>query len=86
MLQVVSKYIEEKTVIDDRRHTTITTEGEVVLNMVMSLSKANLYRKCLDQAKTKNIHHIPSYVWFLLQFWPSAKNSCKDFSVCTRTG
>ena len=47
--------------------------------MAMTLSYANLYRKCVAQAKPKNIHHIPSYGWFLLQFWPSTKTAANVF-------
>ena len=47
--------------------------------MAMTLSYANLYRKCVGRAKTKNIHQIPSYGWFLLQFWPSTKTAANVF-------
>lgn len=77
---VVSNHIEELTAVDDRRHNTIVQnengEDEVVVNMAMALSYADLYRECVKKAAEKGIAS-PTYSWFLMQFWPSNKTTSK---------
>ena len=51
--------MKEKTIINDRRHATII-KGEAVVNMAMSLSYANLYRKYDAHTENKNIENISS--------------------------
>ena len=51
--------MKEKTAINDRHHTTII-KGEVIVNMAMSLSYANLYKKYVAHTANKNIEKISS--------------------------
>ena len=37
---IVQKEIDEKTAVDDRRHTSMTNTGNVIVNMAMALSRA----------------------------------------------
>ena len=70
--------INNKTAVDDRRHNNVDEEGNLVVNMAMALSYRDLYRTCVTKAKNAGDAdspiQIPTYTWFLLQFWP-----------CTRT-
>ena len=54
--------------MDDRRHAGV--EGDtVVLNMAIASSHASIYGECVEKAGQSGIE-VPSYTWFLLQFWP----------------
>ena len=44
----VQKEIDEKTTVDDRRHTGMTNAGNVIVNMTLSYS--DLYRTCVYKA------------------------------------
>ena len=66
---IVDCEIREKTAIDDRRHGNCGGEGDIVTNMALALSYADLYRTCVSKA-TYDVP-IPSYDWFLLQYWPT---------------
>ena len=54
-----------------------TRENEVVVNMALALSYADMYRTCLRLAEEKGITAYPSYQWFLMQFWPTNKSTSK---------
>ena len=47
--------------------------------MAVATSYANIYRNCVQLEKTRGIDddEIPSYSWFLLQFWPCLKTNAK---------
>ena len=76
--KIVAEYIEDKTAVDDRRHASSTGDGDVVVNMALALSYADLYRTCCEIAKLKEKEiKIPSYEWFLLQFWPTTRSKSK---------
>ena len=64
---IVAEYIENKTAIDDRRHSQ-ETDGEIVVTMEIATSYADMYRQCVTKEPPVQ---IPSKHWFLLQFWPS---------------
>ena len=68
---IVSSFVEEKTAENDRRHSAPDGEGSVVVNMALAYSFADLYRQCVTIAKSSVF--IPSYAWFLLQFWPTTR-------------
>ena len=70
--EIVAAHIEDKTAVDDRRHASSTSEGDVVVSMALALSYADLYRTCkgIAESSDKEIS-VPSYPWFLLQFWPT---------------
>ena len=71
---IVHDEIDEKTSVDDRRHSTATSDGQIVVNMALALSYRNLYRTCKAIAETSEESvPVPSYDWFLLQFWPSTR-------------
>ena len=54
--------------MDDRRQAGV--EGDtVVVNMAIASSHASIYRECVEKAGQSGIE-VPSYTWFLLQFWP----------------
>ena len=73
---IVSEYIEDKTTVSDRRHNWSDDEGDVVVYMAMANSCADMYRLCVEIAKSKNRDIvIPTYAWFLLQFWPTTKTA-----------
>ena len=72
--EVLANFIEEKTAVKDRRHNNSDGEGELVLNLAMENSYADMYWQCVEISKTKDII-IPSYAWFLLQFWPTIKTA-----------
>ena len=74
---VVAEYIDTKTAVDDRRHGGINAKGGVVVNMALAGSYADLYRQCVKIAHKSNINAIPTYAWFLLQFWPSSASASK---------
>ena len=69
--------INNKTAVDDRRHNNVDEEGNLVVNMAMALSYRDLYRTCVTKAKNAGDADspipIPTYTWFLLQFWPCTK-------------
>ena len=71
---IVENEINHKTAVDDRRHNNVDEEGNVVVNMAMALSYRDLYRTCVTKAKNAEDADspipIPTYTWFLLQFWP----------------
>ena len=43
-------------------------DGRAVVNMAIATSYASIYRYCSEETEKRNIS-IPSYSWFLLQFW-----------------
>ena len=60
--------------MDDRRQTGV--EGDtVVVNMAIASSQASIYQECVEKTGQSGIE-VPSYTWFLLQFWP-----CSDTAV-----
>ena len=68
---VVAKYIEDKTAIDDRRHSN-ETNGEIITSMAIATGYADMYRQCVKIAAAKDEHiEVPPKRCFLLQFWPS---------------
>ena len=71
---MVAKYIDDKTAVDDRRYSLQASETIVVVNMALSVSYAGLYRTCKSIAESQGITNVPSYPWFLLQFWPTSKS------------
>ena len=81
---VVAVHIDAKTAVDDRRHGGVTTDGDVVVNMALTGSYADLYRQCVKISQENNINAIPSYTWFLLQFWPSSAAASKLFHYTGR--
>ena len=72
-------HISDKTAVNDRRHSAAssTETNDVVVNMAFALSYADLYRTCIKLAQEKNIDTIPSYAWFLLQFWPTHRSASR---------
>lgn len=68
---IVKEQIECKIdqAVDDRRHAETTSSGEVVTHRAVASSAAALFRDCVEVASEKGID-IPSYSWFLFQFWP----------------
>ena len=76
---IVDERISEKTAVDDRRHVADDSNetGGVVVNMALSLSYADMYRTCVKIAQERNINIVPSYAWFILQFWPTNKSTSK---------
>ena len=72
--KIVDDYIKDKTAVDDRRHSNITEDGEVIVNTGIAVSYASIYRECTTIAQSKDISDIPSYKWFLLQFWPCSRS------------
>ena len=48
----VAEYIENKTAIDDRRHSQ-ERDGEIVVTMAVATSYADMYRQCVRIAATK---------------------------------
>ena len=62
MMSFVTDHISEKTAVDDRLHSASSTEEQnVVVNMALSLSYADMYKTCIQIAQEKNINAIPSY-------------------------
>ena len=75
---VVAEYIDDKTAVDDRRHSPSSGDGDIVVNMALALSYADLYRTCVDIASSKDSNiQVPTYQWFLLQFWPTFKSQSR---------
>ena len=54
-------------------------DGRAVVNMAIATSYASIYRDCSEEAEIRKIS-IPSYSWFLIQFWPC---SCTVSNKCT---
>ena len=44
----MSDFIESKTAVEDRRHSTILSSDEVIVNMALATSHADLYRYSLN--------------------------------------
>ena len=65
---VVSKFLDDKTAIDERRHDEVTAGGDVINYMAIAISLCDMYRQCVDLAKEKGVTKIPSQEWFRLQF------------------
>ena len=63
------------TSIDDRRHTAVTENGEVVVHISLSTLYQDMFRKCVNIAQELNVEKIPLYPWFLCQFWPSSRSA-----------
>lgn len=57
----------------DRLQRQVTEEGEVIVNMANASSYAQLYRDCVKIAEERNVD-VPSYKWFMLQFWPCSNS------------
>ena len=71
--EIVDEFIQDKTAIDDRRHSS-ESSGEVVVSMAITASYADMYRQCARIAAEKVPPvEVPSKSWFMLQFWPSSK-------------
>ena len=71
--EIVERYIEDKTAIDDRRHSS-EANNEIVVSMAIATSYADMYRQCSKIAAEKEHPvEVPSPNWFMLQFWPSSK-------------
>ena len=45
--------------------------------MALAGSYADLYCQCVKISQENNINAIPSYAWYLLQFWPSSATASK---------
>ena len=59
--------------MDDRRQAGV--EGDnVVVNMAIASSHVSIYRECVEKAGQSGIE-VPSYTWFLLQFWPCSRTA-----------
>ena len=57
--------------MDDRRHAGV--EGDtVVVNMAIASSHVSIYQEFVQKAGQSG---IPSYTWFLLQFWPCSRTA-----------
>ena len=76
---IVSKYISDKTAVDDRRHVTVDADSDgkevVIVNMALAMSYADMYRTCIKIAHDDGLSEVPSYSWFLLQFWPCNRST-----------
>ena len=73
---IVDDVIKEKTAVD-RRHATPVNDGEdVLVNIAILNSYADLYRQCMRIAERKGVD-IPAEQWFLLQFWPCSRTTSK---------
>jgi DNA-directed RNA polymerase subunit RPC12/RpoP len=79
---VVQREISEKTAVNDRRHDNADDNGDIVTNMALALSYADLYRTCVSKASDDV--PIPSYDWFLLQFWPTTRTMSRIFRYTGR--
>ena len=70
---IVQKYIDDKTPVDDRRHCS-SSGDDVVVNMALATSLADIFRQCQQIATSSQPPvDVPSYCWFLHQFWPTTK-------------
>ena len=56
----MAKFINEKTAVDDRRHSGIADGGRSVVNMATATSYASISRVCSEEAVTFNIE-APTY-------------------------
>ena len=75
---IVDHVIKTKIGIDDRRHSAVSEDGEVVVNIAMATSLAHIYRECEHLAKEKEpAVSVPTYSWFLHQFWPTTRSKAK---------
>ena len=63
---------EELTTVNDRRHSEMTENGNVIINLALALSVRDLYEKCKVYTIEKGVteENIPSLSWFRFQFWP----------------
>ena len=59
----------EKTAADNIRHSGIVDGDRAVVNMAIATLYASIYCVFSEEAVKLNIK-VPSYSWFLLQFWP----------------
>ena len=79
-LEECQKYIVEKveTAVDDRRHDTVSGDGDVVVHLAAALSVRDLHsqvqKRCPDAP-------IPSVQWLRLQFWPKRVNVKTSSSI-----
>ena len=70
---IVEKYIDDKTAVDDRRHCS-SSGDDIVVNMALATSLADLFWQCQQIAINSDPPiSVPSYSWFLHQFWPTTK-------------
>ena len=70
---IVEKYIDDKTAVDDRRHCS-SSGNDIVANMALATSLADLFRQCQQIAMDSDPPiSVRSYSWFLHQFWPTTK-------------
>ena len=61
--------------MDDRRHSSVNDNWDVVVNMGFAVSYAGIYKQCVELAKFQDISAIQSKQWFLMQFWPCTKTA-----------
>ena len=61
--EVVAAFIEEKTAVNDRRHNNGDGEGELILNLPMANSYADMYGQCIEMTIQLTIHVAKRYVW-----------------------
>ena len=72
---IVDHVIKTKTGVNDRRHSAVSEDGKVVVNIAMAPSLAHIYRDCEHLAKEKEpVVSVPTYPWFLHQFWPTTRS------------
>ena len=70
---IVQKYIDDKTSVDDRRHCS-SSGDDIVVHMAVATSLADIYRQCQQIAVSSEPPvDVPTYCWFLHQFWPTTK-------------
>ena len=61
-MKMFGEYIDDKIEVDDRRHYSSSEDGDIVVNMVLASSYADLYRTCVDIASSKDSDiQIPTY-------------------------
>ena len=68
--------------MDDRRHASVEVDT-VVANMAIASSHASIYRECVEKAGQSGIE-VPSYTWFLLQFWPCSSTAANMLHYTAR--
>ena len=48
--------------------------GGTLLNLAIASSRASIYHDCVEKVGQSGIE-VPSYIWFLLQFWPCSRTA-----------
>ena len=74
--KIVATHI-EKTAVDDRRHSSSSGDGDLVVNMALALSYADLHRTCKEIAESNENDKDSIICMFLLQFWPTAASESR---------